>query len=100
LEWGLTVGPYTHAFLEVLFAKASHRDFGYRWANSVKKLFREYGDERLEAACKLAVAVGANKTSNLLSILKNNLDQRGLHLTEVKEASFEHENIRGADYYH
>ena len=100
LAWGLSVGPNTHAFLETLFSKSSHRDFGYRWANFVKKLFREYGDERLEAACKLAIEVGANKTSNLHSILKNNLDQQKSRIARINEASFEHENIRGADYYH
>ena len=100
LDWALSVGPSTHAFLQVTLSKAPHRDFSYRWANSIKSLSREYGDERLEAACKRALDIGATETRNLRSILKNKLDQQVVNAPTMQEASFEHDNIRGADYYH
>lgn len=90
----------THSFLKLLFAKSPHRDFSYRRANTVKALSREYGDERLEAACKRAIAIGATETKNLRSILKNNLDRQAASNAAVQEAAFEHDNIRGSDYYH
>ena len=99
-EWALSVGAHTHAFLKILFEKSPHQDFSYRWANSIKSLFRNYGNERLEAACKLAIEIGATKSSNVSSILKSNLDQRASPTVSLNEASFEHDNIRGADYYH
>ena len=100
LDWALSVGPSTHAFLQVTLSKAPHRDFSYRWANSIKSLSREYGDERLEAACKRALDIGATETRNLRSILKSKLDQQVVNQPTTQEANFEHDNIRGADYYH
>jgi transposase len=100
LKWALAVGTNTHAFLKLVFSKAPHRDFGYRWANSIKKLSREYGDGRLEAACKRAIEIGATETKNVRSILKNNLDRQTASTTPVQEAAFTHDNIRGSDYYH
>ena len=100
LDWALSVGPSTHAFLQVALSKAPHRDFSYRWANSIKSLSREYGDERLEAACKRALDIGATETRNLRSILKSKLDQQVVNQPTTQEANFEHDNIRGADYYH
>jgi len=100
LRWALSVGVSTHAFLQVVFSKAPHRDFSYRWANSIKSLSREYGHERLEAACKRALEIGATATINVRSILKNNLDQNPNKPIIADEAAFDHDNIRGADYYH
>jgi transposase len=100
LSWALSVGISTHAFLQVVFSKAPHRDFSYRWANSMKSLSREYGHERLEAACKRALEIGATATRNVRSILKNNLDQQVSKDAMAQEAAFDHDNIRGADYYH
>ena len=101
LNWALSVGINTHAFLQVVFVKSPHRDFSYRWANSIKSLSREYGDERLEAACKRALEIGATETKTVRSILKNNLERKPLDAsTEVQEASFTHGNIRGSEYYH
>lgn len=100
LEWATTVGINTHAFLTHVLAQATHRDFGYRWSNSIKSLHRKFGDERLEAACKLAMEIGASKTANLHSILQKNLDQHNRRSESLQEADFDHDNIRGASYYH
>ncbi len=100
LHWALSVGVSTHAFLQIVFSKAPHRDFSYRYANSIKSMSREYGDERLESACKRALEIGATETKNVRSILKNNLDQHAAKPVIAQEAAFDHDNIRGADYYH
>lgn len=100
LQWALAVGINTHAFLQIVFSKAPHRDFSYRWANSIKSLSREYGNQRLESACKRALELGATATKNVRSILKNNLDQHLANTVTSQEAAFDHDNIRGADYYH
>ncbi|WP_082889307.1 IS21 family transposase [Methylovorus sp. MM2] len=100
LEWAVTVGINTHAFLKYLLAQSVHRDFGYRWTTSIKSLYKKYGDERLEAACKLALEIGVTKTASLHSILKNNLDKHNRKTESLQEADFEHDNIRGASYYH
>lgn len=101
LDWALSIGTHTHAFLQVVFSKAPHRDMSYRWANSLKSLSREYGIERLELACKRALDIGATESRNVKSILKNNLDRIvGTDSPTGQEAAFDHDNIRGPDYYH
>jgi transposase len=100
LQWALSLGVSTHEFLQIVFSKAPHRDFSYRYANSIKSMSREYGDERLESACKRALEIGATETKNVRSILKNNLDQHATKQVMAQEAAFDHDNIRGADYYH
>jgi transposase len=100
LDWALSVGANTHAFLQIVLSNAPHRDFSYRSATSIKSLSREYGDERLEAGCKRALEIGAIEVRNVRSILKSNLDRQTGNQTIVQEATFEHDNIRGPDYYH
>lgn len=100
LEWAMAVGPNTHALLSLILTQTSQRDFGYRRSNSIKLLHRKFGDERLEAACKLALEIGASKTASLHSILQKNLDQHIRRAEPLQEADFEHDNIRGASYYH
>jgi hypothetical protein len=100
LEWAITVGINTHAFLKFVLSQTTHRDFGYRWSNSIKSLHRKFGDERLEAACNLALEIGVTKTASLHSTLNNNLDQHNRRDETLQEADFDHDNIRGASYYH
>ncbi|MDX1914040.1 MAG: IS21 family transposase [Methylophilus sp.] len=100
LQWAISVGSHTHAFLSQAISSVTHRDFGYRFSNSVQSLCRKYGNERLDGACKLALEIGATKTTNLDSILRTNLDQHPRPSKNVHEATFGHDNIRGADYYH
>lgn len=99
LIWALSIGPATHDFLECLFKSLKYREQGYRITNSIKALAKEYPIGRLELACKRANEKGANEISSIRSILRNNLDRLPAN-TDATEASFDHNNIRGANYYH
>ncbi|MGH8128528.1 MAG: IS21 family transposase [Gammaproteobacteria bacterium] len=100
LDWALSIGPGTHAFLQVLLANVRHREQGYRLGLGMKKLQREFGDQRLEAACARALEIGATGVRNVRSILQAHLDQAGTDASTPQEATFDHGNIRGPDYYH
>lgn len=80
---------------------------GYRACLGLLSLAREYGKERLEAACARAVALGALNRRSVVNILKSGLDSKPLPSTpsEQKAAQADwvsplHDNVRGSSYFH
>jgi len=74
--------------------------FNYRNSERFKDLYKAYGEERLEAACKIVTQARGNKIEAVESVLKNNLDMLLSSTTETnQDANFEHENVRGSRYY-
>ena len=63
------------------------------------RLGKSYGDERLEAACQRALALGACAYKSLESILKHGLDRHPLPPQPEATAGPAHANIRGPHYY-
>ena len=62
-------------------------------------LARQYGQARLEAASSLAVKLKSPTRKSVLSILKTGRDQLTQETPEQLDLP-EHENVRGAKYYH
>jgi transposase len=100
LDWALDVGPQTYAFMQVLMSKITHREFGYRAATGMKTLGRNFGLDRLEAACQRAISIGATEVRNVKSILATNIDRQPVSTERLQEADFDHENIRGPESFH
>jgi len=100
LQWGLELGQATHKFIQSAIKEARRRDDSYRLLNGMKKLELEYGQERIENACAKCLGIGGTKLQNIRSILKTNLDRTIIKERKIHEADFEHQNIRGSDYYH
>jgi hypothetical protein len=63
------------------------------------RLGKEYGPERLEAACARDLAIKAVSFKSIESILKRKLDQRPLPQKPPERPPLEHDNIRGPEYY-
>ena len=72
---------------------------GYRSCLGILRLEKRFGAERLEAACKRALLVGARSYQPVKAILSNGLDQAQLEQDEEKALPI-HENIRGPEYFH
>jgi hypothetical protein len=65
------------------------------------RLGKSYGAERLEAACRRALKIGACSYKSIESILKNELDQKPLpEPPKPSSPPASHANIRGPEYYH
>lgn len=58
------------------------------------------GDDRLEAACRRALAVQALSYRSVESILKHGLDHEPLPEATALVPARTHEFVRGAGYYH
>ena len=70
----------------------------YRSCLGIFRLGKHYGKDRLEAACKRALAIGASRYKSIRSILENGLDREALPETKPAPAMM-HANLRGSDYY-
>ncbi len=100
VRWAEKTGPATAELVASILASRAHPQQGYRSCLGVMRLGKQYGDERLEAACRRALAIGATSFKSLQSILKRGLDAQPLPSTEAPTAApIAHANVRGADYY-
>jgi hypothetical protein len=65
------------------------------------RLARQYGVDRLEAACDRGLDIGARSYGSIPSILKHGLDRQPPKPTRQGELVLpDHPNIRGSRYYH
>jgi transposase len=98
--WALKVGPQTARMAAALMAARQVPELGLRSCLGLLRLSRHYQDQRLEAACQRALAVGAVSYQSVASILQKGLDRMALPGHEpVLLAPRLHENVRGAGYY-
>jgi transposase len=80
-----------------------HPEHGFRACFGLLGLTKKYGNDRLEAACRRAQHIGAMNYKSVASILSNSLDKLPLDGTETTTQTklpLDHDNVRGAGYYH
>ena len=99
IAWGRTVGPDAAAFVERLLEARPHPEQGYRSCIGLMRLARAYPAERMEAACRRALDIGALGYSSVKSILASGLDRAGDDEANCPSLPAEHAHIRGPDYY-
>ena len=100
IAWGQRVGVSTAAVVTWQLEHRPHPEQGYRACLGLLALVRRYSAERLEAACTRAMAIRAPNLRSVTNILKNGLDRQPSLLPATDSPAIEHENVRGADYYH
>jgi transposase len=98
IAWGQRMGVATAEVVTQIMAQNKHPEHGYRRCLGLLGLARKYGDSRLEAACQVALQIGALRYSAVRDILKNNRDRTST--TSAPDwTSPMHENVRGPGYY-
>jgi transposase len=100
IRWAGKIGVHTQKLIENVLNARAHPQQGFRSCLGILRLGKSYGDDRLEAACRRAVAIGGTSYRSVESILKHNLDQKPLPDQSAESSTIEHTNIRGARYYH
>ena len=96
------IGDFTTKWIEVvLYDSSKHIRQQEKICSGVLRLAKSYGKERLEKACQRGLHYKAFSYKNILSILKNNLDQNQIEeeVPKIMILPQEHENIRGGAYY-
>src|SRR5437016_5857692 len=96
-----TVGPSTAKLAALILESRPHPEQGYRACLGSLRLARQYGADRLEAACDRGLDIGARSYGSIQSILKHGLDRRPLKPSRQGELVLpDHPIIRGSRYYH
>ena len=95
------VGPDTAMLTALILESRPHPEQGFRACLGILRLARHYGAQRLEAACRRGLEIGARSYGSINSILQNGLDRRQHpRAAETAELPLDHPNIRGSRYYH
>lgn len=100
LSWAGNIGLATAHLVEQILSNSSHEQIGIRAALGLLSLHKEFGQERLECACRRAAATGSWSVSSLRSMLKHGLDQQSIQLSIPDLHNVVHANIRGPAYFH
>jgi transposase len=100
VRWAQKTGESAAALVETILSSRPHPQQGFRACLGIMRLSKDYGEERLEAACRRALVINARSYRSVKSILKNGLDKKPLPEPAAPSDPIEHANIRGAEYYH
>jgi transposase len=100
IRWAAKAGEATARVVETILTSRAHPQQGFRACLGIMRLGSRYGDLRLEAACRRALAIGACSYKSIESILKHDLDRQPLPAPPRGATVIDHDNIRGAIYYH
>jgi len=98
LAWAETIGPATSQVAATILSRA-HPHRGFHSCLGLKRLAKDYGEDRLEGACRRAVAINGASYQSLCSILRRGLDRQEVQEKGCDNLPSSHENLRGASYY-
>lgn len=91
------IGPHVSQLVDRLLSSKIHPEQGYRPCLGIVRLAEKYGEDRLEAACKRALAYSAVSYKSVKSILEKGLDR--VAEMPTKDEPIQHDNIRGHRAY-
>jgi len=104
LSWAGDIGAETREVVNCLLQEKRHQEQSYRRILALLSNAKKYGRDRLNNACGRALLINSPTRSSVESILKQGLDKM-VDAREVDDKQGEldldqHENVRGAAYYH
>jgi len=100
VAWGASVGPPVAELITTILTTRPHPEHGYRACLGLKRLAKDYGPERLSAACQRALAIHGASYTSVHSILKQGLDQVPTVADPPPNVvPLLHPNLRGTAYY-
>ena len=101
ISWGRKIGDSCARAVQEIIESKQHPEQGYRACLGVMRLSRDYGSQRLNAACARALQFNTCSYRSIKSILKTQLDREPLpgSAQDAPVLLGKHENIRGGSYY-
>ena len=100
IAWGERIGVGCAAPVRWQMDNRPHPGQGYRCCLGLQRLARQYGHERLEAACTRAMAIHSPIYRSVNPILASGTDRQPLRTQPTQTSLPLHENVRGPDDYH
>jgi transposase len=95
--WGAKTGPSTKEMMDQIMEHRDHPEHGFRSCLGIIRLSKTCSPERVEAACKRALEIGAYNYRSVKSLLERNLEN--IPPAHKKNIIVLHANIRGGSYY-
>jgi len=99
IRWAEQNGPATAGMVQTILERRAHPQQGFRSCLGIMRLGKRFGEERLEAACRRALTLGACSYKSIESILRQGLERKAVAEQQALDLDIAHANIRGADYY-
>jgi len=99
VRWAGETGPSVAAVVKRIMESRIHPQQGFRPSLGILRLGKRYGSDRVEAACRRALACEAISFRSIKSILEKGLDRQPLVAPPPDVPPIAHENIRGAGYF-
>jgi transposase len=100
LDWAETIGPQTAKQVKAIFERKDHEEQAFRSVRGLQRLVQQYGAAKVEAACHRANVFHLVGLRRLRSILKSGLETELETPDLVPLPTVNHDNVRGAQYYH
>jgi hypothetical protein len=100
IAWGERIGAACGSVVRWQMEHRPHPEQGYRACLGLQRLARQYGAQRLEAACARAMSIRSPTYRSINSILTSGMDRQPLPVKPIQTSLPLHENVRGPDYYH
>ncbi|MFW8602474.1 IS21 family transposase [Desulfobacterota bacterium M19] len=98
-NWAAKLGEATKIVISNILKSRPYPQQSYNTCFGVMGLGKNYGNDRLEAACSRALVIGACNYRSIESILKKNLDKQQLPEAEPTQKVIKHSNIRQPSYF-
>ena len=99
LRWANQIGPAATSLIQLRLNAKKHPEHSFRACLGILGLAKKYGDARLEAACRRALASGIHFYKGIKNILDHSFDR--LEVDQKSDATTPaHANVRGKTYYH
>jgi transposase len=99
VSWASKSGPSVVEMVKRVMESRPHPQQGFRSCLGIIRLGKAYGNDRLEAACRRGLAIGAQSYKSIASILKQGLDSKPLDEPKPAQKPIDHDNVRGPRYY-
>ena len=100
IRWGAALGPSVEALVTTMLGERAHPEQGYRSCLGLLRLGKQYGEDRLDAACARALTGGARSYRHVAAILKHGLDRLSASSEDRVELGVRlHDHLRGSHYY-
>ena len=100
IHWGAGIGVNTGLSVTQLLQRFRHPEHGYRSFLGLLSLAKRYGPARVEAACTLALELGAGHYRHVREILANGRDLIERVAPAPEWVAPDYDNVRGAAYFH
>jgi transposase len=99
VRWAGQSGEHTAGMVQTILERRVHPQQGFRSCLGLIALAKKYGPERLDAACRRGLTLGAVSYKSVKSILEKKLDQAPIPEPVLPAHAATHANIRGSAYF-